>query len=198
MRKQLQTERKVLSVAQDAIHSASNSKVKLPKHISLPMAIRDLTGSKELITLLNRMGHCSSFDEVEAVDISLAIKVTVLLEQMGTIILSNISPGLFIQIAADKNAVNEETLDGENMTHATTTVAYHRKQCRPQPLLLCIPTKQGAEGPCTHLAHCMRYRTVQCTVDGMWSKIFVVLWIANGFLGRVKTYQAQLWTTVSG
>ena len=78
------------------------------------------------------MGHCSSYDEVEVVDISLAIKVTALLEQMGTIIPSNISPGLFIQIAAEKNAINEETLDGENITNATTTLAYHRKQRGPQ------------------------------------------------------------------
>jgi len=79
IRKQLEAERKVLSVAQGVIHSASNSKVKLSKHISLAMAIHDLTGSEVLITLLNRMGHCSSYDEVQvAVDISLAMKVTAL------------------------------------------------------------------------------------------------------------------------
>lgn len=93
----------MLSVAQDVIHSASNSKVKLPKHTSLAMAIHHLTGSKVLITLLNRIGHCSSYDEVQAVDTSLAMEVTALVEQMGTIILSNISPGPFIQIAADNN-----------------------------------------------------------------------------------------------
>ena len=104
--KQLEDERKVLSVAQDVIHSASSSKVKLPKHISLAMAIHHLTGSKVLITLLNCMSHCSSYDEVQAVDTSLAIEVTALVEQMGTIIPSNISPDPFIQVAADNNDVN--------------------------------------------------------------------------------------------
>ena len=132
-RKQLEDERKVSSVAQDVIHSASNFKVKLPTHISLAMAIHHLTGSKVLITLLNRMGHCSFYDEVQAVDTSLATEVTALVEQMGTIILSNISPGPFIQIAADNNDMNEETLDGKNTTHATTIVVYQRKQYGPQP-----------------------------------------------------------------
>lgn len=132
-RKQLDHEHKVSSVAQDVIHSASNSKVKLPTHISLAMAIHHLTGSKVLITLLNRMGHCSFYDEVQAVDTSLATEVTALVEQMGTIILSNISPGPFIQIAADNNDMNEEKLDGKNTTHATTIVVYQRKQYGPQP-----------------------------------------------------------------
>lgn len=58
-RKQLEDERKVLSVAQDVTHSVSNSKVRLSKHISLAMAMHHLLWSKVLITRLNRMGHCS-------------------------------------------------------------------------------------------------------------------------------------------
>ena len=136
---------KVLSVAQDAIHSASNSKVKLPKHISLAMAIHHLTGSKVLITLLNHMGHCSSYDEVQAVDTSPAMEVTALVEQMVTITPSNISPGPFIQIAADNNDINEETLDSKTTTHATMIVVYQRKQYSPQPptpfYFACQPNK---------------------------------------------------------
>lgn len=123
----------MLSVTQDVIHSASNSKVKLPKHISLAMAIHHLTGSKVLSTLLNRMGDCSSYDKVQAVDTSPAMEVTVLVEQMGMIIPPNISPGPFIQIAADNNDINEDTFDDKNMTHATTIVVYQRKQYGPQP-----------------------------------------------------------------
>lgn len=123
-RKQLEDERKVISVTQDAIRFASNSKLKLAKHIGLPMEIHQLTGSKLLITLLNRMGHCSSYDEVQTVDTSLPMEVTALVERMGTIIPSNISPGPLIQIAADNNATYEETLDGKNSTNGTTIVVY--------------------------------------------------------------------------
>lgn len=52
------------------------------------------------------------------------MEVTALVEQMGTIIPSNISRGPFIQIAADNNAAYEETLDGKNTTNGTTIVVY--------------------------------------------------------------------------
>jgi len=77
------------------------------------------------------MGHCSSYDEVQAIDTSQVIEVTALVEQMGTIILSNISLGPFIQIAVDNNDINEEKLDGKNTTHATAIVVYQHKQYGP-------------------------------------------------------------------
>ena len=129
--KRMEDERKVLAIAQDVIHSASNSRVKLPKQISLAMTVRHLTGSKVLITLLNRMGHCSSYDEVQAVDTSLAIEVAAMAEQIGTVLPSNISSGPFIHLAADNNDINEETLDGKTTTHATTMVVYQRRPFGP-------------------------------------------------------------------
>jgi hypothetical protein len=45
---------------------------------------------------------------------------------------SNILPGPFVQIAADYNDINEETLDGKNTTHATTMVIYQKKPFGPQ------------------------------------------------------------------
>ena len=39
----------------------------------------------------------------------------------------------FIQLAADNNDFNEETLDGKNTTHATTMVVYQRKPFGPEP-----------------------------------------------------------------
>ena len=125
--KRIEDERKVLTISQDIIHSASNGRVKLPKQIGVAMAVHHLTGSKVLITLLNRMGHCSSYSEVQEVDTSLAMA-----EQFGTVVPSNISSGPFIQFAADNNDLKEETLDGKNTTHATTMVVYQRKQFGPE------------------------------------------------------------------
>ena len=92
------------------------------------MTVHHLTGSKVLITLLNRMGHCSSYDELQTVDTSLPIEVLAKTEEYGTIIPSNIFPGLFVQIAADNNDLNEETLDEKNTTHGTTMVVYQWRQ----------------------------------------------------------------------
>ena len=77
------------------------------------------------------MGHCSSYDEMQAIDTSAALEVLAKANEFGTVIPSNISPGPFIQIAADNNDLNEETLDGKNTTHATTMVVYQRKAFGP-------------------------------------------------------------------
>ncbi|KAK3710252.1 hypothetical protein QZH41_006783 [Actinostola sp. cb2023] len=54
-------------------------------------------------------------------------------EEYGTVLPSNISPGSFVQLAADNNDFNEETLDGKNTTHVTTMVIYQRKIFGPAP-----------------------------------------------------------------
>ena len=99
---------------QDITHAATNSQVKTPKHIGLAFTIHHLTGSKEVMTLLNRMGHCSSYDDVEIVNTAWAREKEA----------SNITPGLFVQFAANNDDSNEETLDRKQTTHATMLVVY--------------------------------------------------------------------------
>lgn len=125
-------ERKIIMTGQDLVHCVSHARVKLPKHVGLGISVRHLTGSKQLITILNRMGHCCSYEEVELVDTSLANEILAKSDETGVIIPSNIHPGVFVQMAADNNDINEETIDGKNTTHATTLV-YQRKQNGPIP-----------------------------------------------------------------
>ena len=97
------------------------------------MTIKHLTGSKQLITLLNRMGYCSSYEEIEQVETSLANESLARAHASGVVIPTNIRPGAFIQLAADNNDINEETIDGKNTTHATTLAIYQPKQYGPLP-----------------------------------------------------------------
>ena len=129
----MEDERQILSIAQDIIHCNTKGCVKLPKHTSLAMCVHHLTSSKRLIELLNRMGHCVSYDEMRAVNTSIAEEVLAKVEAFGTVIPTNIKPGTFVQIAADNNDLNEETLDGKNTTHATTMVIYQQKTFGPDP-----------------------------------------------------------------
>ena len=126
-------ERHALMIAQDILHTATHGRFKTPKHVGLAMTIRHLTGSKQLITILNRMGDCSSYDEVEAIHTSLAMEVLAKSETTGVVIPSNIVPGVLVQAAADNNDINEETLDGKQTTHATTIVLFQRSQFGPFP-----------------------------------------------------------------
>ena len=109
-------ERKIILCGQDLVHCASHARVKLPKHVGLAMSVKHLTSSKQLITLLNRMGHCSSYEEIEQVETSLVNENLARADLTGVLIPTNISPGAFIQMAADNNDINEETIDGKNNT----------------------------------------------------------------------------------
>ena len=59
-------EQKVLAIAQDIITVASGGKKMLPKHVGLAISLKNNLRSKEYITLLNKNGHCISYDEVLA------------------------------------------------------------------------------------------------------------------------------------
>ena len=95
------------------------------------MSTHHLTGSKQIIILLNRMGHCISYGEMTSVDVSLATEVLAQSEEYDTVLPSNISPQSFIQMGPDNDDFNEETIDGKNTTHVTTMVMYQRKPFGP-------------------------------------------------------------------
>ena len=97
------------------------------------MSIHHLTGSKQLVTMLNRMGHCVSYDDVEVMDTSLAKEVLARSELTGVVVPPNITPGGFVQVAGDNNDINEETLDGKSTTHATSRVLFQRGLFGPAP-----------------------------------------------------------------
>ena len=59
---------KVLSICQDILFCCRNGRVLTPKHVSLAMAVRRVTSSSELLTMLNKYGHTvftSMLQEIE-------------------------------------------------------------------------------------------------------------------------------------
>ena len=119
-------------LGQDIVYMSTHSRMKTPKHVGLAVTLHHLTGSKQLVALLNKMGHCTSYDDVEIINTSLAREISARSEEHGVVVPSNISPGVFIQCAADNNDLNEETLDGKQTTHATTIVVYQREPFGPK------------------------------------------------------------------
>lgn len=122
-------ERKIVMTAQDLVHCASPARMKLPKQIGHGMSVTHLTGSKQLVTLLNRMGYSSSYAETEQVETSLTNESLATADVSAVIIPTNINPGAFIQMAADNKDINKETINGKNMTRATTS-ASSMAQCQ--------------------------------------------------------------------
>ena len=57
----------ILSIAQDIIHVTSTGRKKMPRHIALGAALQNMTGSKRIVQMLNKFGHCTSYETIERI-----------------------------------------------------------------------------------------------------------------------------------
>ncbi|XP_041359488.1 uncharacterized protein LOC121375875 [Gigantopelta aegis] len=62
----------LLSICQDIVYMSSNGRNQTPKSLALGLAVRHLTGSGQVMQLLNKFGHCASPDVVRGLETSLA------------------------------------------------------------------------------------------------------------------------------
>ena len=104
---------------------------KTPKHIGLAIAVKSETGNSSLITMLNKLGHTSSYSTLERMETSLGSMYMEQYLRDGVVIPACIHRGLFVQVAADNNDLQEETIDGKNTTHSTAIVIYQKDSGLP-------------------------------------------------------------------
>ena len=128
-------------LAQYVVHRATHARVNMPKHVALGIAVRHTKRLKQLflwfseriphgiITMLSRMGQCSSYDDVEAMDTSITNATIAKSDIFRVVLPSNISTGVFVQVAGDKN--EDTLLGGMRTTHATTLILFQRGQFGP-------------------------------------------------------------------
>ena len=103
-----------------------------------------------IITMLSRMGQCSSYDDVEAMDTSIANAIIAKSDIFGVVLPSNISTGVFVQVAGDKN--DDTLLGGMRTTQATTLTLFQRGQFGPHLNCRSRQTKQRGN---TQLNRCL-------------------------------------------
>ena len=101
----------------------------------------------------------------------------------------------FIQLAADNNDFNEETLDGKNTTHATTMVVYHRKPFGPEPPQMWLLTIHNEEDPIKRKVTFMKFKSSLHTGEGQQLRRWLELISMNGSKKQVKyTLWQRTWT----
>ncbi|KAL9951848.1 hypothetical protein ACROYT_G044583 [Oculina patagonica] len=128
--------RLILSLGQDLIYNVSKGRQKTPKHVALPITVKNLTGCKEVITLLNRFGHGISYEQVLSIETGLAEK-QMEAEVQGVVLPSSVRPNLFSMFCWDNIDLLEETLSGKGTTHCTNGIIVQRQVawCEPPPSL---------------------------------------------------------------
>ena len=122
---------KVQSIAQDLLYCVSNGRVATPKHIALPLNFKSLTGSSQVVTMLNELGHGISYSKLRELETPMAVRQAQRQEN-GCILPSNINQGIFSIFSFDNNNLLEETLSGHGTTHCTNGKVIQRQQigCR--------------------------------------------------------------------
>ena len=103
------TKRLVLSIGQDLCRAVTNGEWKLPKHVLLCATVRHLYRSRQLTTILQRLGHCESYDFGLELETALAKVV----DEMST----SLTPSI---ITGDGNEVFHSEWD--NLNRITTNV----------------------------------------------------------------------------
>lgn len=113
-------ERRVQSTSQDMLFVVNRGKAMPAKHVTLGMAIKSVTGSKKLVTVLNRFGYCLNYSALEELETATAEAIlardvacpeeTVVGEPMG--------------LAFDNFDEMTHTLSGANTLHDTMGILY--------------------------------------------------------------------------
>ena len=105
------------SIAQDICAAATQGQWVMPKHILLSMSLHHLTGSAEVITIVNRYGHCQSYSKV--LELETAMATTIIMND--SVLPSNVSVcgNRVSHLCWDNFDVNESTPSGSGTTHTT-------------------------------------------------------------------------------
>ena len=118
--------RQVSSIGQDIVYCTSKGSVKPPKHLALPMEVRNLTGSALVIELLNRFGHGVAHSQVVELDTALEVANVSEEQSCDSFIPQNIYLSHPDILCYDNNDLQEETLTGSGTTHCTNGIIVQR------------------------------------------------------------------------
>ena len=126
--------RQILSFGQDLIFAGTRGRVKTPKHVSLSVAVKGLTGSVEVVSMLNKMGHAISYSQVLEVETAFANR-QVERDPEGIALPSVIQLHVPAVFCWDNNDICEETLSGSDTTHCTNGIIVQPRTstCLPEP-----------------------------------------------------------------
>ena len=93
------------SIGQDIIYILLRNRKKAKVHVALGLCLKRKTGSKDVLTWLNRLGCCISYDKVNRIDTCLA-QIKSKYNENKRFIPSNINPSSFVTFLADNGDHN--------------------------------------------------------------------------------------------
>ena len=120
------TERLVMSVAEDICAATTHGTWKMRKHLLLGISMHHMTGSAQIVTLLNRYGHCCSYQQILELEMAMAAQTIC----RDSVLPYNISieGNIIANLCWDNFDLNEETVHGSNTTQSTPGILIQELQ----------------------------------------------------------------------
>ena len=118
--------RVIHSLIQDIIYNVTNGNHRTAKHVIFSLCAKRKTGSKQLISWLNRFGHGISYDEVNYLETFLA-EEAIKNQSVRSYCPASVQPSVFVTFVWDNNDINPETLTGVSM-HCTNGIIVQLSQ----------------------------------------------------------------------
>ena len=123
-------QRLMKSFAQDLMFGENKGKIKQPKQILLPYAVKTLTNNVELIQMLNRCGHGIAYSQLEEINTALCLQKMASTSEIP--LPDNIQPHVSTTLAWDNIDRLEETLSGEGTSDRVNGIAVQARHFGPQ------------------------------------------------------------------
>ena len=120
-----QNPRRVNSLSQDAIYAVTSGHIKPSKHLKLGIAMKSLTGSRQVINILNRLGHVPSYNVIEEIETEMTFEISKKQHMMPDGFEPN--PKLGTGLAWDNYDRYVESLTGNSTMHDTVGICYQTK-----------------------------------------------------------------------
>ena len=106
---------RVNSFSQDICQAATRGQWVMPKHLLIGLTLRHLTGSAQVVTLIHRLGHCSSYSSILELETAMCRDI----EERDSLIPLAILPhqNIVTHFCWDNFDLLEETPSGAGTTH---------------------------------------------------------------------------------
>lgn len=114
---------KIASICNSIIFSMSNGSIKPSTCLTLGLAVKSITGSRKMINILNRLGHCVSYTLVEELETELAYGSSAETRILPYGLISGCEQ-LHTHVAFDNYDRFVETLSGKDTLHDTVGIVY--------------------------------------------------------------------------
>ena len=117
-----------MTIFQIACYNINNGTIKTPLHVSIGQTVNEISRSKQLIQILDRLAICISYDEIERQNCSLSVRIIHMSGNENIPLPLSIAPGNLVQADIDNFDHEKKTTSPIGGSNDTEMVIFQNNQ----------------------------------------------------------------------